>query len=172
MKLYEIAESYKQLFDEFDDQDDLDNDVMQAYFDTIEGIETEFDDKAVNIAMFIKNLSAEAESIKVEKLKLEKRQKAKENKVKRLKAYLLEQMNLLGKKKIESSCVAVSTRNNAESVLVSDEDKLIEYLEENNDTLLKYSKPELNRTAIKRALQDNNKIPFATLQRTQSIIIK
>lgn len=173
MKLYEVAESYKELFDEFDDRDDIDNDVMEAYFDTLESIETEFDDKALNIAMFIKNLTSEAESIKAEKMKLEKRQKSKENKAKHLKAYLLGQMNRLGKKKIENSCVAISTRNNAESVVVSDEDKLIAFLVKNDDdSMFKISKPELNKTEIKKSLKEGYKIPFASLERTQSLIIK
>ena len=46
------------------------------------------DEKVENIALFIKNLTAEAEAIKKEKQALEKRQKTAENRAEWLKKYL------------------------------------------------------------------------------------
>lgn len=169
--LYQISKTYQELFDEFDDQD-LDEEIIQAYFDTLEGIEAEFDDKASNVAIFIKNLLVEAENLKKEKQVLEKRQKAKENKADRLKKYLLENMNKLGIKKIETVQAVISTRKNAESVQVADEQKFIDWAEKNNIDLLTFARPKISKTAIKDAINAGAEIPYCQLARSQSLTIK
>ena len=63
-RLFDIAENYRELFDTFDDCDDLTDDQIEAYFDTLEGIEGEFAEKVENIACFIKELTVEADGIK------------------------------------------------------------------------------------------------------------
>lgn len=169
--LYQISKTYQELFDEFDDKD-LDEETMQAYFDTLEGIEAEFNDKAGNVAIFIKNLLAEAENLKKEKQALEKRQKAKENKADKLKKYLLENMNKLGVKKIETIQAVISTRKNAESVQIADEQKFINWAEENNIDLLTFAKPKISKSAVKDAINAGAEIPYCQLARTQSVTIK
>lgn len=62
LSLYEITGKYQELFDLFDNADIDDEDAIQAYFDTLEAIEGEFNEKAENIAVFIKTLSAEERS--------------------------------------------------------------------------------------------------------------
>jgi hypothetical protein len=63
-------------------------DIEQAWFDTLEGIEGEFECKAESVAQYIKELNAEAEAIKAEEKKLSARRKAKENAAIRMKDYL------------------------------------------------------------------------------------
>lgn len=173
MQLYEITDKYKELFNEFDNSDIEDEGVLQAYFDTLEAIEGEFEEKAENIAIFIKSLTAEAEAIKNEKQKLETRMKAKENKAKWLKSYLLNAMNAIGSKKIESARVKITTRLNAESVKCSDEQSCMEWLMTNNHfDLLSYKPPEFSKTKIKDAINSGLEIPYCELVRTQSVIIK
>lgn len=173
MQLYEITDRYKSLFNEFDDSDIEDENVLQAYFDTLEAIEGEFEEKAENIAIFIKTLNAEAEALKREKQKLESRMKAKENKAKWLKSYLLEAMSAVGNKKIETARVKITTRLNAESVKCSDEKSCIDWLMKNDHfDLLSYKLPELSKTEIKDAINSGLKIPYCELVRTQSVVIK
>ena len=173
MQLYEITGRYKALFDEFDDSDIEDEGVLQAYFDTLESIEGEFEEKAENIAVFIKTLNAEAEAIKNEKQKLEARMKAKENKAKWLKNYLLNAMNAIGSKKIETAKVKITTRLNAESVKCSDEQNCMEWLMKNNQfDLLGYKPPEFSKSKVKDAINSGLEIPYCELVRTQSVIIK
>ena len=61
----------------------------QAWFDTLDGIEEDFEEKAENIAALIKSLKAETESLKAEEAALSKRRKVKENQKKYLETYLI-----------------------------------------------------------------------------------
>ena len=111
-------------------------------------------------------------AIKAEREKLAAREKAKSNLVKRLKDYMLMSMNKVSRNKVETARAVVSIRNNAESVKVADEHGFIKWAEEHNDELLKYKEPEISKTAIKAALKNGENIPYCTLERTQSVIIK
>lgn len=194
--LYELTENFRNLFDEFeaiqnwepakdefgnfvDDNGNIISDILQykenmlqAWFDTLEGIEGEFEQKAEALALYIKNLNAKAEAIKSEKQKLEQRQKSAENKAERLKKYLLDNLQKMNRKKVETAKVAITTRNNAESAYISDETQLIEWALQNNNSLLNYQKPKLSKTAVKNAIKNGQDIPYAQLVRTQSVIIK
>lgn len=171
LSLYEITGKYQELFDLFDNANIEDEDAIQAYFDTLEAIEGEFNEKAENIAVFIKTLSAEAEELKKEKQQLEARQKSKENKVKRLKEYLLSNMHFLGVKKIESARARITMRQNAESVKIANEKAFIDWAEKNDCDFLNFN-PTISKSAIKEALQGGKEVPYCELQRMQSVIIK
>lgn len=87
-KLFDIAENYRALFDAFDDCDELTDDQIQAYFDTLEGIEGEFAEKAENIACFIKELDTEVFALDEQAKLFTLRAKVKGNLIKRLKKCL------------------------------------------------------------------------------------
>jgi len=169
--LFNIADDFIKLFETFDDED-LDIDTMQAYFDTLEGIEAEFNLKAENVALFIKNLKAEALALETEEKVLRERRRQKERKAESMIAYLKSNMEACGLTKIECPKAKISIRNNAESVQIVDELTLISWAQENNEELLKYSLPEIKKTELKKLLQANQKIPACSLIRTQSLIIK
>ena len=197
MKLYESAGIFAQLFDDFDvicsyepekndngdyvdDDGNVINDItayrqelQQAWFHTLDGVEEEFETKAENIAAYIKGLKAEADAIKAEETALSLRRKVKENQIKRMKSYLLENMQLINRKKIDTPRAKLSIRNNAESVQFDDEERFIRLcLARGQDDYLRYKDPELNKTAVKKALQSGMEIDGASLIRTQSLIIK
>lgn len=196
IKLYELTNDFAQLFEQYDainswepaedelgnfvdDNGNIINDILQykenmlqAWFDTLEGIEDEFDEIAEALALYIKNLNAKAEAIKNEKQKLEQRQKSAENKGERLKKYLLASMQNMNRKKVETARVVVTTRNNAESVNITEESLFIEWALEHDDSLLNYQKPQISKTAVKNAIKNGQEIPYAQLIRTQSVIIK
>ena len=56
-------------------------------------------DKLENLALYVKNLEAEAEAIRSEERALQARRKIKEKKAERISAYLLGYMQQTGKKK-------------------------------------------------------------------------
>lgn len=171
-RLFDIAENYRALFDAFDSCDDLTDDEIQAYFDTLEGIEGEFDEKAENIACFIKELNGEMYALEEYAKVFTQRAKAKENLIKRLKQLLLSNMQACGIKKIDMPRALISLRNNAESVSIADDKALLEWLKINGDDMLNYKEPEISRSRVKTALQDGREIPGASLVRTVSVIIK
>lgn len=197
MKLYELSTDFSRLFDDFDaicsyepekndngeyvdDDGNVINDItayrqelQEAWFDTLDGIEQEFEDKAENVAAFIKSLKAEADDLKEEEAALNRRRKVKENQIERLKAYLLENMKLIHRQKIDTPRARLSVRTNPESVQFDDENDFIKRCElAGADDFLRYKKPEIDKTEVKSALKRGEQIEGARLIRTQSLIIK
>lgn len=196
MKLYELSTTFADLFDQFDeintytpdtDADgnyiDDDGEVItdlealresyrQAWFDTLTALEGEFDAKAENIAVYIKNMTAEVKALKAEEDALRLRRKAFEKSVERLKDYLLGSMNAIGRRKIDTPRACLSVRRNAESLVVDDEQRFIRWAERCADNLLKYAEPEIRKTDAKKLLQSGEELPYVHLTRTESLIIK
>ena len=177
MRLYEISNDFAALFDNYEElletaEEQDKADIEQAWFDTLTGIEGEFEIKAESVAQYIKQLSSEAEAIKAEEKNLAARRKAKENSVVRMKDYLkncMEQMNL---KKIETPKAKISIRNNAPSLRIDDESAFIKMLEATGRTeLIKYAAPELKKTDIKNLIKKGEELTGARLEASQSLVI-
>lgn len=197
MKLYELTESFAELFSQFEDineyEPDTDADdqpidgngdiiedveaykgkMLTAWFDTLEGIEGEFDEKAESIAVYIKQLKAEANILKFEKSAIAKRQSQKEREVEKLAAYLLNAMKAIGRSKVDMPHAVVSIRNNAPSLVIDDEISFVEWAEEHNLThLLKYSMPEVKKNDVKALCKKGEEIPFVHMESKQSLSVK
>lgn len=177
-RLFEISNDFAALFDQLEAFDEIEDDtqreiVQEAWFDTLTGIETEFENKAENVAQFIKSLRAEAEDIREEEKVLAARRKAKEKRAESLIAYLMRCMKQIRREKIETAKCKLSIRKNAESVQVADEDALARQLAAlGRADLIRVKPPELDKTALKKALQAGEIINGAALGRTESLIIK
>ena len=196
MKLYEITAEFADLFDRFDeianytpDTDEYgryvteDGDIIEdleayrqsyltAWFDTLTSIEGEFNEKAENVAVYIKNLTADINEMKAEEKRLKSRRVSAENQVERMKKYLLNSMQAIGVKKISMPRARITLRLNAESVVVENEKALIDWAMRHDETILKYQDPELKKTDIKELLRMGEKIPFARLERKESVMLK
>lgn len=186
MKLYELSNQFADLFDRFDeineftpedgeeipDLDAFRESMREAWFDTLSGIEEEFDIKAENIACYIKNINAEIKAMKEEEAALRRRRQAFEKSVERMKGYLLGSMLAIGRSKIDTPRARLSVRNNAESIVIDDAAGFIGWAEENAVELLKYAAPEIRKTDAKKLLQAGEVLPFAHLTRTESLTIK
>ena len=155
---------------------EIDNEIMNCIdMETGEVIDTEKlnelqmgrDAKIENVALWIKELKAEAEAIKNEKQALAERQRVAENKAESLKNWLAYALN--GEKFKTSKC-SVSYRN-SESVEVTEEG--LEALMKDHEDLLTYKTLEPNRQAIKDAIK-NDGLTVAGVQLVQktSTIIK
>lgn len=196
MKLYELTESFAELFSQFEDineyEPDTDADgqpidgngdiiedveaykekMLTAWFDTLEGIEGEFDEKAESIAVYIKQLKAEANILKFEKSAIAKRQSQKEREVKSLETYLFNSMKAIGRNKVDMPKAVVAIRNNAPSLVVDDEIKFVNWAQKNNDNLLKYEMPSIKKNDVKALCKKGEKIPFVHMESKQSLNIK
>lgn len=167
MKLYEIAAEYENLLNAIDSGEIPE----EAITDTLESITSMLEDKADNICCIIKNMTAEAEAIKAEEAKLAERRKAKENQIDRLKNYLSEVLTRSGYTKLETARNKVTFRK-SESTVVDNEAEFIEWAMKNNDALLTFKDPTVNRTAIKKALASGEEIVGAHIEVKQNIQIK
>lgn len=127
----------------------------------LEALQMEFDNKVEGIALWIKNLVAEAKMVKEEKDNLAARQKACENKAESLKKYLA---SALGGEKFKTSKVSISYRK-SKSVEVEDITLL-------DDDYLKFKEPEADKTKIKKALEDGISLEGVSLVEKNNIQIK
>lgn len=195
-RLFDYAETFDQLFASYDSianwEPDTDADgnfidangniiedvivykeqMLQAWFDTLEAVEGEFDVKAENLACYIKQLKAEAETLKKEKLAFAKRQAQKEKQAEKLTKYLLSSMQAVGKTKIDMPRAVITVKRNAPSLVISDELGLVDWLMKNNDKLLKYEMPTVKKAEVKKQLKAGEEIPFVQLESKSSVTIK
>ena len=155
---------------------EIDNEIMNCVdmetgevidTDKLNDLQMERDAKIENVALWIKELKAEAEAIKNEKQALAERQRVAENKAESLKNWLAYALN--GEKFKTAKC-SISYRN-SESVEVTEEG--LEALMRDHEDLLTYKTPEPNKKAIKDAIK-NDGLTVAGVQLVQktSTIIK
>lgn len=131
----------------------------------LDALTMERDQKIENIALWVKNLEADAKAYKEEKDSFAQKQKAAENKAKSLKEYL---SRFLAGTTYKSTKVNIGFRK-SESVDVFSLESLIEY---GNADYLKYKEPEADKTAIKAALKSGANIPGCVLVESNNIQIK
>ena len=192
MKLYELTTDFSDLFDRFDEIDnwepDTDEDgspiddngnvikdveaykeaMLQAWFDTLDGIEELFEDKAVNTAMYIKNLRSEAEQCKAEKMRFAARQSQKEKAADRLEKYLLDSMQRIGRTVIDRPQALIKIKQNPESTIIENELAFIDWAEStNHDSLLKYNQPSIKLNDVKALIRKEDKENFPSEQRVR-----
>lgn len=108
MKLYEYAEQYEALRQMAEDE----SIPPEALADTLESIDDEFETKVDNIACIIKDELSVAEAIKKEIDALTARMKRHEATADQLKSYTMQQMQAVGKSKIETARNVVSVAKN------------------------------------------------------------
>ncbi|MBR3393205.1 MAG: siphovirus Gp157 family protein [Firmicutes bacterium] len=158
---------------------DIDQDILACVdletgeiLDTekLDALQMEREAKLEGVALWIKDMKAEAAAVKEEADKLTARKKALENKMEGLKAWLL--MALDGEKLKTPRCNVYQTHS--QRVAVADEPKLISFLQtlEEPEKFLRFKDPELKRDEIKKALKDGTIIPGAELEETESVVIK
>lgn len=197
MKLYEITGLFEELFTQFEDIQnyepdtdadgnyiDEDGDIIEnvdrlrenmltAWYDTLEALEFEFDEKAENIGAYIKSLTAMSKVLKNEEENLRARRQRLDREAEGLRKYLLSSMEKLGRTKINTPRAVISVRNNPESVEISDEPRFIEWAQSNDhEEFLKYREPEIRKAPVKALLKIGGETPFASLKRTKTLIIK
>lgn len=114
--LYKLADEYREL-----ENMDLDAETLA---DTLESIDGEFDAKADAICHVLANLRAQSDAIATEANRLDKRADTIVAREDKLRNYLRENMEKLGKKKIESAKFTISCVVGRDKVGDYDEEKL------------------------------------------------
>lgn len=131
-----------------------------------QGIETTLKEKSADIVKYYKNRDSLIESIDKEIKRLQELKKIGEKKQDSFKNYIKMCMEKMGVKKIETSNGNISLRKTPESVELIDE----EIIPEKFKTTIQLEK--ISKTDIKKALQEGEEVPGATLKRGMSINIK
>ncbi|KYD12410.1 MULTISPECIES: siphovirus Gp157 family protein [Anoxybacillaceae] len=159
MKLYELAKNYVQLMEMAEEFD------SDALVDTLESLQDAIEDKAENIAKFIKNLEADAKIIKEEEQRLAERRRAIETKVDKLKTYLQEQLEIAGLQKVKRPTITVSIQNNPPSVEVVDETAIP------SDFLIPQP-AKIDKKSILERLKNGEEVPGVVLKQTKGVRIR
>lgn len=120
--------------------------------------------KIDNIAVYVKNLEAEAVAIKAEEKRLKERREAKERKAERLKNYIKTSMVLQGETKFESARVSMALRNS--KAVVVDESKL------ESVYFINKIVQSVDKKAIKAALEAGILVEGAMLEERKNLQIK
>ena len=153
MKLYEIDQAIMDL---------VDSETGEIIdIEAFDSLQMEREEKIEGIALYIKDLKAEAEALKAEKMAFAERQKVAENKVESLKNYLAYAL----KGQAFKSTKAVVSFRKTQQVDIPDIHKL-------DENFLRYKEPEADKTAIKEAIKAGQIVKGATLIENTSVIIK
>lgn len=162
MKLYEINEAISAL---------IDTDTGEiADFEAFEQLILERSDKLENIALWIKNLSSDARSIRDEERVLAERRKAIENHADRLEQYLAA---MLGDgEKFETARVKLSWRKSAALRLTVSDDDFVAAAAGVRDDWLTYTPPSVNKRAVTDAIRAGVEVVGAELVERNNLQIK
>lgn len=151
--LYEITGDYLSLLELLEADGNID---LQAFKDTLEGIEGEFEIKADSYARVLKELTAEAGKYDAEIQRMIARRDSLNNRSKMLKQYLYESMKATGKTKFKTDLFSFGIQKNGglqpieivPDVAIPDE----------------YCRKEPDNTKIREALKNGVELPFAVLK--------
>lgn len=168
MKLYEISDQYAALMDMADDI------PADALADTLESIQADFDEKAINVALVIQNLKSDENQLKEEIDRLTAKKRSIKARQDRLREYLLTNMQAIKKMDIKSPLICIILKRTPAKIDKSEdwESQFVNWAQENNrDDLLFFYDPEPDTKAIMRALDNGEDIP-AKLVSGETIMIK
>lgn len=129
------------------------------------------EEKIEGMALWHKNLTAEAAAIRAEEKNLADRRRGLEKKAESLKKYLAE---LLSGSKFSTARVACSFRKTKAVKFDNDDEKaFIQAMQESmHYEYLKYSPPEVNKTEITNAIKAGKTVPGAQLVEKNNLSIK
>ena len=164
LTLYQVSATYLQALDFLTDPEL--NLPIEAVNGTLEALTGEWEEKATNVAMFLKNMEATAEAIKNAETEMAKRRKALENRVQWLKDYLKDNMLHTGISKIECPYFKLAIQNNPPSVSFLDEEAIPERFKEKVITW------KIDKSAIKDAIQSGELVPGAILTNGKRLAIR
>lgn len=140
---------------------EIDETQLAAY---LEQLQLDRKTKIDNIAVYVKNLEAEAVAIRAEEKRLKERREAKERKAERLKNYIKTSMLLQGETKFESARVSMALRNS--KAVVVDESKL------ESVYFINKLVQSVDKKAIKAALEAGILVEGAMLEERKNLQIK
>lgn len=136
----------------------------------LDALQMEREQKLEGVALWIKDLKAEAEAVKAEADKLTARKKAVENKIDGLKQWLLYALN--GEKLKTARCNVYQTHS--QKVVIDDEKALVDMLMTSpfGEKFLRVKEPEIDKNALKDSMKQGYEYEFAHLEQTESVVIK
>ena len=166
--LYQLSESKLQALQIIDDMinEGCSDAEMQEAYSLLNQLDENFQEKAVNVAMYVRNLETESAAIAEAEKAMSARKKALNNKADRLKSYLLSEMQRTQTNQIKCPYFVLSLRKTPASVRIAPNAVI-------PDFLLAPPKPqEADKRAIKEAIEKGLVIEGVTLESGETLSIK
>ncbi|MHB8916295.1 MAG: siphovirus Gp157 family protein [Thiobacillus sp.] len=164
MNLFNEVAEFKQTADELYNLD-LDE---QTLSDTLEAARFPVEQKAVNVAMVIRNFEAHSAAIKAQEEAMAARRKASEKRAAWLKEYLLSNMLAAGICKVESPYFKLSIAKNPGAVVVDCESAIpADYFKQPETP-----PPVLDKNLVKQAIKDGYEVPGCHIEQSDRLVIK
>jgi hypothetical protein len=163
LRLYEIADNYLQALEDLAELEDLPAGVIA---NTLEGLQGDFEHKAISTAAYIRTLEVEASAIEEAHKGMERRHKALTRHAERLREYLKEQMERTSMAKIKNCYLMLRVQANPPSVVVEDEEA-VPASYKRTETVTK-----LLRSEIGKDLKAGVEVPGAYLEQTTRLVIQ
>lgn len=164
MKLYELVGQYRAL-EHLETTDDIPAEVIQ---DTLEGLTGQLQEKATNVALFIRNLDATADAIDDAAAKMKDRAGVLRRRAESLKEYLLFNMQSSGITKIDSPYFTLSVRTNPPSVVIDNEAEIPEEYKVQPPP----PPPRIDKQAIARDIKAGKEVPGCHTEQRQRLEVK
>lgn len=136
--------------------------------DTLEALDGELQDKAIQVAAFTRNLEASADAIREAGKAMLARADRIEKRAESVRAYLLFQMQAAGITKVECPWFTLAVRKNPPAVAIDDEAAIpTEFIVQPPPPA-----PRPDREAIKRALKAGEDVPGCRLTQSERLEVK
>ena len=137
----------------------------------LDALQMERERKLEGVALWVKDLNAEAAAVKEEADKLTARKKSLDNKISGLKQWLL--YALEGEKLKTARCSVYQTHSTKLNVI--DEQSVVSWIQTHcaePEQFLKFTLPEIRKDAVKAEIKAGREIPGCALEATESVVIK
>ena len=136
----------------------------------LDALQMEREKKLEGVALWVKDMKAEADAVKAEADKLTARRKALENRIESAKEWLLRALD--GGKLKTPRCNVYQTHS--QKVVIDDEKAMIDMLMTSpfGEKFLRMKDPEIDKNALKDSMKQGYEYEFAHLEATESVVIK
>ena len=162
--VYELGSSFDLIWNMIEDEA-VEEEVLD---DAFNNLVDDTKDKFENCCKYIKNVDADIEGIDAEIKRLQAKKKSLTNGKDRLKALMMRVLVKMGEKKLPCGTFTVSRQNNAPSVVMDEQ-----YIENIPARYLKISEPTIDRTLIKKDLDNGVDLEgIAHLEQSESLRIR
>jgi hypothetical protein len=167
VKLYELTAQYRAL-EALESSDDLPPEVIR---DTLDGLTGQLQEKATNVALFIRNLESVADAIDEAAATMQARGTRLRARAQSLQQYLLFNMQAAGISKVESPYFELIVKKNPPTVVIDSESLIpAEYMTQPEP--LPPPPPRPDKKAIAAAFKAGEEVPGCHVEQRERLEIK
>lgn len=162
----QLSETVEMIQDLLEEGISADDERIQELLEKMVSEEVDWENKAINVAKFLNQLSLDVAQIDSEIERLTKKKKSNESAHKNLHDLLMWQMESFGKLEIKNPLLSIKVKENPPSLIVERDDLVPEKFKTKKEVV------SVNKNAIKLALKEGEVIEGVKLINTKKLTIK